>query len=358
MSNYRLYLLLIYATIAAMLISCSKENTEPDVPGYEPSSAAIGFGVPDDWMPMTKATAGLIPSSIGQDPSKTSFYDGDAIGVFGYYLGESGTVARTNPNFMYNQIVTRGAGENAVWDYSPKKYWSNNPQDKFAFFAYYPHSTIYNPVLEPDITWSANNTTGTPTLTYTAPENSSGSKVDFLYAKVENTRENFSDDKVSFNFKHMLGKVQFKFDVAESKTAYVKSIRFSIPKTGTFNYTENNDHAIWMFPSELVTKEIFFEIAGQGTQVPVKEGEDLLPVHNFTVFALPCTSLGKLTLRMSTDHYTYTTITTDNNVGVNVVAGKVTTVTVTITPKGLSVTADTQDWKEETYSPTFTPDKD
>ena len=344
--------------MVATTVSCSKESTEPDVPGYEPSSAAIGFGVPDDWMPMTKATAGLIPSSIGQDPSKTSFYDGDAIGVFGYYLGESGTVEGTNPNFMYNQIVTRGAGEDAVWDYSPKKYWSNNPADNFAFFAYYPHSTLYNPVIEPDITWSANNTNGAPTLTYTAPESSSGSKVDFLYAKVENTRENFSDDKVSFNFKHMLGKVQFKFDVADGKTAYVKSIRFSIPKTGTFNYTENNDHAIWMFPSELVTKEIFFEIAGQGTQVPVKEGKDLLPVHNFTLFALPCTSLGKLTLRMSTDHYTYTTITTENAVNVDVVAGKVTTVTVTITPKGLSVTADTQDWKEETYSPTFTPDKD
>ena len=344
-----------------MLISCSKENTEPDVPGYEPSSAAIGFGVPDDWMPMTKATAGLIQSSVGQDPSKTSFYDGDAIGVFGYYLGESGTVAGTNPNFMYNQIVTRGAGEDAVWDYSPKKYWSKNPDDKFAFFAYYPHSTLYNPVLEPDITWSANNTNGAPTLTYTAPEISSGSKVDFLYAKVENTRKGFSDDKVSFNFRHMLAKVQFKFDVAESaesKTAYIKSLEFKIPKNGTFNFNENGNPLLPQWSDVSETKTISFDIPDKGVLVPKKEEGNVVPVHNFTVFALPCTSLGKLTLRMSTDHYTYTTITTENTVDVNVVAGKVTTVTVTITPKGLSVTANTQNWKEETYSPTFTPDKE
>lgn len=358
----RMFSMAFAVVMVSFMLSCSKNTTEPDmpqpdIPGYEAAAGSIGFGVSDDWIPMSKA---MTKAQDVSDPSKVEFAQGDKIGVFGYYLGESGTVASTNPNFMYNQAVTRGAGDgvNAVWDYSPKKYWSKNPQDKFAFFAYYPHSSVYDAVLDPDISWSANNSNGAPTLTYTAPESSSGSKVDFLYAKVENTREGFSDDKVSFNFRHMLAKVQFKFEVAGGKTAYIKHIGFSIPKSGTFNFTEGGDPLLPQWNNVSGTKSVTFNISDTGIEVPVKDGETVLPVHNFTVFALPCTTLGKLTLRMSTDHYTYTTITTENPVNVDVVAGKVTTVTVTINPKGLSVTAVTQPWSEETYSPIFTPDKD
>ncbi len=152
--------------------------------------------------------------------------------------------------------------------------------------------------------------------------------------------------------------MQFKFEVADGKTAYIGHIGFSIPKSGTFNFTEGGDPLLPLWSNVSGTKSVTFNISDTGIEVPVKDGETVLPVHNFTVFALPCTTLGKLTLRMSTDHYTYTTITTENPVDVDVVAGKVTTVTVTINPKGLSVTAETQPWSEETYSPIFTPDKD
>lgn len=327
---------------AALLLSCSKEgggSIAPDNPGsglFEQSSVPVGFS--DSF---TKA----------DDPSKTAFSTGDAIGVFGYYTGEAEKVVNTHtPNFMYNQLVTLKEGGN--WEYSPVKYWSNNPDDHFTFYAYYPHNSLYNQLIAPGMVWSANTATGAPTLTYSTPDNM-GSKVDLLYAVAETQSKQAVSEKVQFTFKHALAKVQFKFDVADSKTAYIKSVGINVPANGTFNYTESSSLPQWN--NVTGSKPLLQELSGNGILVPLKDGENIVPVQDFTVFVLPGT-ISNLAIGLSTDLHTFTTVNAPTSI--EVVAGKVTTVTVTVTPKELAITAQTQNWSEATYSPIFTPDKE
>lgn len=120
-------------------------------------------------------------------------------GVFAYYTGQVAWNQYTisdRPNFMNNTRVTYNS---SVWEYSPLKYWPNNSNDKISFFAYAPYS--------------ANRTlNGGSTINISVPEDVS-SHVDYVVAegKTDMTKQGLND-KVVFNFKHILSRVGFKVE--------------------------------------------------------------------------------------------------------------------------------------------------
>lgn len=71
----------------------------------------------------------------------------EGFGVFGYYTDNQVYTASSIPNFFYNQQVTFNT---SVWTYSPVKYWPNefggtaisDGVDKLTFFAYAPYVRV------------------------------------------------------------------------------------------------------------------------------------------------------------------------------------------------------------------------
>lgn len=101
--------------------SCSNEETRVN----EPKSDAIEFG-----------------TYLGRDAeSRASVFTTDnmktqGFAVFASYTGQEDFLAQ-EMNFMYNQQVTHNG---TAWEYTPLKYWPNNPDDQVSFFAYAPHN--------------------------------------------------------------------------------------------------------------------------------------------------------------------------------------------------------------------------
>ena len=349
---------IILALAAVLLAGCSKESggeiIVPDAPqqnGYTPSTTPVGFaaggdfegGVDDGWKPVSKV--------VGKTRAGSDFEVGSVIGVFGYYTGtntwaEKG--ATTTPNFMYNEDVEKGA---SAWGYSPQKYWPNSTTEKLSFFAYYPHTNLLKNYFGSDIiSFPANTEAGAPAITYNAPATNYGSKVDFLYATALD--QNKEDGTVSLQFKHLMAKVQFKFTPDGAESVLVKSVGFNVPDTGTFSYTEEDELPQWSDLSDN-THSIKQEASGEG--VSITTSAQL--VEEFTQYVLPC-ELSTINLRISTDGHTYTDVPVTPATTIALVAGKVTTVSFTISIKGITVTATAQPWTQEVISPEFKPNEE
>ncbi|MBQ2913511.1 MAG: fimbrillin family protein [Bacteroidales bacterium] len=341
----------------SILLSCSKSSLEqeegllPETPNYTPSTTPVGFaaggdfegGVDDGWRPVSKV--------VGKTKAVSDFAEGSVIGVFGYYTGTNtweDADDTATPNFMYNEEVEKGE---SAWDYSPQKYWPNSTTEKLSFFAYYPHTNLLKNYFGSDIiSFPENTTQGVPAITYNAPATNYGSKVDFLYATaLDQTKE---AGTVSLQFKHLMAKVQFKFTPSGASSVLVKSVGFDVPATGKFSYTEEDELPQWSNLSEN-THSINQEASGDG--VSITTSAQL--VEEFTQYVLPC-SLSTINLRISTDGHTYTDVPVTPATSISLVAGKVTTVSFTISIKGITVTATAQPWTQEVISPEFKPNEE
>lgn len=362
MSKHTIY---IFAT-ALLLLSCSKTVLEqegellPNTPQYEASTTPVGFGTDSNWS-ILQSPQGECATKDGEpeDP----FREGNIMGVFGYYRANGADIENLPPNFMYNQQVEHTATP-WEWDYSPKKYWSNNDSDLFDFYAYYPYNELLNNYLSNQIiTLSGSSQVGLPTIYYTTPQSSFGRKVDVLYAAATG-KSKTTDETVSFAFKHLLAKVQFKIAVpnpanpsAANDGTYkvlVSSIGFNIPESGEFNFAETNEKLpVW----SSLAQTAFFKntISGAGYLASKSEAE---LAEDFTQYILP-TTITSLTIHLSTDLQTYSDATVDLTANpINIEAGKITTINLNINIKGITATAQAQPWTEtETITPEFTPDK-
>lgn len=350
----------ILALAAVLLAGCSKESGEdilvPDVPqqnGYTPSTTPVGFaadgdfegGVDDGWKPVSKV--------VGKTRAGSDFAEGSVIGVFGYYTGTNtweDADDTATPNFMYNEDVEKGE---SAWDYSPQKYWPNSTTEKLSFFAYYPHTNLLKNYFGSDIiSFPENTTPGVPAITYNAPATNYGSKVDFLYATALDQTKN--EGTVSLQFKHLMAKVQFKFTPDGAESVFVKSVGFDVPATGKFSYTEEDELPQWSDLSEN-THSINQEASGDGISITNSSTD---PIEEFTQYVLPC-SLNTINLRISTDGHTYTDVPVTPATPISLVAGKVTTVSFTISIKGITVSATAQPWTPvEITPPVFKPNEE
>ena len=224
------YLIIAASAAAVLAAGCAKnEVIEGSIP-----QQAVTFGVYAG-QSATKATYGDITTANLQTSA-------DGFSVFAYYTLDADWASTDTPNFMYNQQVRKidsyaahseanpsdysSARYPSGWYYSPLKYWPNgqnattysqNPTsaDKLSFYAYAPHIARSDlgtvPATGEGITGiSANNATGAPTVTFTVPSKAE-EQIDLLWAIPQlNLTKKGLNERVTFNFKHALAKLNFK----------------------------------------------------------------------------------------------------------------------------------------------------
>lgn len=154
-------ILLGAACVAAMLSSCSKNEVHYNL---ETADNAVGFGV----------YTGITSKASVQSIVETSTIQANGFYVFGYYTAGSDwdtADATATPNFMYNQLINYaseaiGTEESSTgyiakgsWYYSPVKYWSENEDHYYSFFAYAPEVTSIAAL-------SGNSAVDVPTVTF------------------------------------------------------------------------------------------------------------------------------------------------------------------------------------------------
>lgn len=214
--------LFIAASAALLLTACVKvENHQVT------KETPVTFGVYTGKI-ATKAVSAtdfgdITTNSLGKSTNA-------GFGVFGFFSDNSAgsndfvTSPSSNftPNFMYNQNV-KGNGDGSAaataWTYSPIKYWPNEYStsaalsaqvDKLTFFAYAPYvsSTAAAAADEGILSFSANNATGDPTVSFKVPA-ADDEQIDLLWADASvsptiNLTKQELDGNVSFYFKHAL----------------------------------------------------------------------------------------------------------------------------------------------------------
>ena len=171
-----------WLAMTAMLVGtgCSTDEVVND---YSPNNA-IQFGT----------YVGRNPESRAAATTLETLKDANwGFGVYAHYKVSNGTAGLT-PNFMNNQKETWNT---AAWEYNPVKYWPNNTGDEITFWAYAP--------------WNTNNTS----TEATAPSFKVADGTDYVAAQsVTKSKSNVDDvnDKVKFNFLHVMSKVGFKVE--------------------------------------------------------------------------------------------------------------------------------------------------
>ena len=165
------------------------------------------------------------------DPSYTNAKPFANFGVFGTVEGAE---------LFNNKTVTgSGVGENASWTYTGTQYWIVGAKYNFAAVA--PQTVMVNDV-KTDVYTNASYAvtsseedgekvyTGTTILSF-----ANNGKIDLLYAEAKaegevgsGDAENPANDKVEFNFRHVLSKVKFSFENAynaSNATIRVKDVK-------------------------------------------------------------------------------------------------------------------------------------
>ena len=187
---------ILAAAAAFVLSSCSNEEIVKAPEAQE--DGAVVFGA--------YAGRNTRADAIGD---VKGLVENDGFGVFAYEQGTTPwatyRASNTYPNFMYNQHVE---GEmldliSAKWTYAPVKYFSNNLNAKHSFFAYAPYKA------NPSVVFSKTNQG--PAIRY----NASTDDYDLMWgARDEKAWYDLGKlgitDKITFNFRHALAKVDFK----------------------------------------------------------------------------------------------------------------------------------------------------
>ncbi len=270
----------IFAAAAALFAACSSDD------GLAPEKQQI-------------AQTGQVPVVFDTYVNRTTRagYHGDinavgtlqtadvkGFGVFGYYTDNNDYDQFSIPNFMYNQQVTY---ESDTWTYSPVKYWPNEygstaiseDYDRVTFFAYAPYVEVTpatgkvntsstktaNPTETTGIVGMSSNTgSGDPMVKYVvslAPATKvdllwgvkaagdwkitqtntaqTGLTVGFPWINVQRPADATTSQKLLFDFKHALAKLNVQIDadvdkasghdneVATDNKIFVRSITFT-----------------------------------------------------------------------------------------------------------------------------------
>lgn len=283
----------LFAAMAAMLASCSSDDltVEKQSPQTQQNGEeqAVMF---DSYVNRTTTRAGQtgdittdkLDDEWKPDGTPSPSYGG--FGVFAYYTNNNDYDQFATPNFMYNQLVTYETTAPAHWKYTPVKYWPNeygtnaisDDADRVSFFAYAPYVEVTpasgkpisknaNNAKEVGITQLSRNTaTGDPIVKYVASFNAEEA-VDLCWAVSETntwttvnegTRQDLkfglpwlnvkrpaeaktqaeAGQRVKFNFKHALAKMQVNVDayvdgtdntndVNDQTRIFIRSVRFN-----------------------------------------------------------------------------------------------------------------------------------
>lgn len=212
----------LIALTALTVTSCQNDEVMEAVPQKQ----AIEFGT----------YLGRDAQGRGVELTNSNLLD---FGVYASYSSNDQWNPSDLPNFMYNQLVSRTTTSDP-WGYTPKKYWpTKNTNEYISFFAFAPYHTVDNGIAIN----SDNNTSGTPTLTYTIATDKLNKLADFTTDVIMNKDKAIagddpddSDEIVTFNFKHeltrlgitaQLDRIAFDATDANKTKVNIKSINFT-----------------------------------------------------------------------------------------------------------------------------------
>lgn len=207
--------LLTFAFCFTLFASCSQTDDMEELP------------VPVGFIPTIEA------QTRGTDYNKDNL---PSLGVLAYFTQGSGfNAASSTPNFMYNQIVTRGSGS---WEYTPTKYWPANSNDKLTFFAYAPHDAT-------GLTLPGSTDAGYPSFTYQV-QATEAAQTDLLLAKPVPDKT-ASNGTVNFSFKHALTRVVLNVEAGSGFTGVsINSLSIQTKKSGTVAFHSVTSPTDWM----------------------------------------------------------------------------------------------------------------
>lgn len=229
----------VIACAALTVTSCSND----EIVDNQSSKNAIEFGTYIGRNAQMRADGDLTASDvIGGSQSGSAQSNGmsmtndnlNKFGVFASYTGAKEFDAKSTPNFMYNQEVTKSG---SAWTYNPVKYWPTTAGDKISFFAYAPFGNANVMAL------SSSSDVNAPKLTVTLPTDNMTKMVDFVAGNAINQTHD-GEKTVKFNLQHELTRVSLQAKVnqaiyatndAHKKThVVIKSIQFDkTPKFST-----------------------------------------------------------------------------------------------------------------------------
>jgi len=160
--------------------------------------------------------------------------EGKGFGVSAFYTGQkewndvNTADEKLAPNFMWNEHVTwTGNLDDGSWHYDNLKYWPTKKNDKISFFAYAPYAadgkletTNSDGTQTTVVQMSGNDEQGTPTVTYTVPDDVrdmvdfvADAMIDRIHTyEFDKTDDNNSVKKntVVFKLNHELTRIGFK----------------------------------------------------------------------------------------------------------------------------------------------------
>ena len=266
----RNYIHLIPAFVGlALLTACSESGHDIIPPSEDTRTVPVRFDALAQWDADTQTTR-LVN---GTDGKTVAFSQGDVIGVF------ASLNSSPEPDFMNDQ---KTVFDGSSWNYSPLKYWPQDEKETLSFKAYYPYADT-----SPQISMSyADN--GTPNVTY----DNTKADIDWMAAKSSAVSHNSGKDGITFNFKHLLAKVRFKFtvmdeDASEDYRPVVHLLQYDAPHIiGTTKFENSTDTNIIYDKSnktDLITIKRFVS-KPEGVNV----SKDGTLIDEFTAYLFPC----------------------------------------------------------------------
>lgn len=219
--------IMLIAAIACMaLVSCTKEELEPNAN----EANAISFS----------AYSGRNVNGTKAETNLTALQTA-GFNLMAFYTGTSlfdEVLATATPNYMYNEDAHY---ETSTWSYSPVKYWPNATDDKISFFAYMTTACVSGT--------SANTAKGYPTVTFAQDANCS---TDFVVAITKNQEK--TANAVKLPFKHTLTRAMFSAKVSAAVSTESKvfitdmKVDGSAPEFatgGTFTFSNAENYGSW-----------------------------------------------------------------------------------------------------------------
>lgn len=282
--------------------SCSNEETRVN----EPKSDAIEFG-----------------TYLGRDAeSRASVFTtdnmkNDGFAVFASYTGQS-NFSNETMNFMYNQKVTHNG---TAWQYTPLKYWPNNPNDKVSFFAYAPHNVD-----------GASPIADKAQVTFTVQDLVANQKDLVVADALKNQTKQAITGNVNFTFKHVLARVGLN---VEAMFDLVNSDATGTPDNGTPNGDKAAETTINVTKVELIgkfDKNGVIDLTDSSWSGVAAAGEDVIYTWQAANFVASVANNVTTTKQQLNDAAHYAMIIPQN------VTGMTVRVTYTVTTNDASLT--------------------
>lgn len=301
-----LFVLVVCLTVA-LVFSCSKVPAGDD---------------PGDKVEFNDTYICDVRSAIRED----GFLSGDAIGVMAYYVpsGVSWESYKSGakPDFMYNQKVTY---DGSKWSYSPVMYWPQAAGASVNFYSYFPYSDGTG---ETGVKISSKDTAGEPFFNFILNDSAD---MDLMVAETEG----MTSGSVELPFRHVLGKLRFRFKVdRDSGFSYVvnKIKVLSTPKEAKYMWTDDSFTVISTTPVEASSG-----VDGSGYLI---DSTEPVLVDAFTMYLMP-SSLGQVQVSVNNEPSAELDMSS-----VKIESGVQTTVTMTITLTGIKFTTSVSPWND------------